>query len=100
MSNKQDDTLEIYLNGKIDKDNADEVEESILAALKENEHKKLLVDMSDVSEVTEDGLKMLKKVGEECKDVELTNVTDGIYEVFEKNGLTSIMPVYQLKLEF
>ena len=88
MSNKQDDTLEIYLNGKIDKDNADEVEESILAALKENEHKKLLVDMSDVSEVTE------------CKDVELTNVTDGIYEVFEKNGLTSIMPVYQLKLEF
>ncbi len=100
MSNKQDDTLEIYLNGKIDKDNADEVEESILAALKENEHKKLLVDMSDVSEVTEDGLKMLKKVGKECKDVELTNVTDGIYEVFEKNGLTSIMPVYQLKLEF
>ncbi len=93
------ETLEIYLNGKIDSGNVKETEESIQELLVENPHSKIQIDLSGLEEITDDGLKALKQLGEKSKNVELTNVTKDIYEVFEKQGITSIMPVYEMKID-
>ena len=96
----KDEALEIFLNGRIDKGNVEEIVESIQEMLKENPHSKLCVDFSDVSEVTEDGLDSLKEFGKKVNNVELTNLTDDIYEVFKKFGIDSVMPISKkMKIE-
>ncbi|MCR5669917.1 MAG: phosphotransferase [Butyrivibrio sp.] len=88
------DRLIIFLEGRIDSGNAPDIEAEILGALDENKERDLTFDASGLSYISSAGLRILMKVKKTVSgDVEITEVGQDIYEIFETTGFTDIFDI-------
>ncbi len=81
--------LKIFLEGRIDSSNADKVEKEIFEMIGEYPDHTVAFDLRDLNYISSSGLRILLKVRKlKNTELEIANVSDAIYEVFELTMFT------------
>lgn len=95
MKTKLDNnTLTLYLEGRIDSSNASMIEDEIMIAVKEAEGSSVIIDAEKLAYISSAGLRVLMKLQKMYdKPVEIINVSRDVYEIFDVTGFTQIMNV-------
>ena len=89
-----DKTLTIYLEGRIDTNNAGKIEQEILAAVEANPGADLVIDAEKLKYISSAGLRVLMKLRKRSeKKLPVINVSSEVYEIFETTGFTDLLDV-------
>ena len=92
--NEKDSKLEIKLEGRIDTNNAPDVEQEIMSALDANDGKEPLFDAENLEYISSAGLRVLMKIRKKFnKPVDIINVSRDVYDIFETTGFTDLLNV-------
>ncbi len=89
----QDQTLTIFLSGRIDSGNAAEVEEKIGEILDSEPGCDLIVDMSELEYISSAGLRILLRLRKSRGGLHLIGVSSEVFEILEMTGFTELMDV-------
>ena len=86
--------LTIFMEGRIDTNNAPAVETELLALSERDPGAKLTLDASALEYISSAGLRVLKKLRKQLgKPLTLKNVSPEVYEIFEATGFTELLNV-------
>ncbi len=92
--NEKNDKLEIRLEGRIDSNNAPDVEQEIMNALDSNAGKEPVFDAENLEYISSAGLRVLMKIRKKLnKPVDVINVSRDVYDIFETTGFTDLLNV-------
>lgn len=92
--NEKNDKLEIRLEGRIDSNNAPDVEQEIMNALDSNAGKEPIFDAENLEYISSAGLRVLMKIRKKLnKPVDVINVSRDVYDIFETTGFTDLLNV-------
>ena len=92
--NEKDGKLEIRLEGRIDTNNAPDVEQEIMNALDSNAGKELVFDAENLEYISSAGLRVLMKIRKKFnKPIDIVNVSRDVYDIFETTGFTDLLNV-------
>lgn len=92
--NEKDSKLEIKLEGRIDTNNAPDVEQEIMSALDANDGKEPIFDAENLEYISSAGLRVLMKIRKKFnKPVDIINVSRDVYDIFETTGFTDLLNV-------
>lgn len=91
----QGDTLTIFLEGRIDSNNANEIESQIMNAISENQSASgIRIDAEKLSYISSAGLRVLLKARKKTdKALPVLNVSSEIYDTFSVTGFTELLDV-------
>ena len=85
--------MTIKLNGRIDSNNAPQVEKEILDQLAGQAGAPLELDASGLEYISSAGLRVLLRVRKLHPDMRITNVSSEVYEILDMTGFTEMMSV-------
>ncbi len=88
-----DNKLTIYLEGRIDSNNAVERENEIFDIISNNPYEKLVLDLETLEYISSAGLRIILKVKKQEANVELINVNTEIYDIFDMTGFAEMMTI-------
>lgn len=89
-----DNTLILYLEGRIDTANSPQVEKEVMEVVAENPGKELVVDAGELNFISSSGLRILMKLIKETgKKFTVRNVSTEVYEIFEVTGFTEMLDI-------
>lgn len=88
-----DETLVIKLGGRVDSNNAAEVETELTGVCAKNEHKKVILDIEELTYISSAGLRVILKLKKSEKDFELINASNEVYEIFSMTGFSDIIQI-------
>lgn len=92
--NEKNDKLEIRLEGRIDSNNAPDVEQEIMNVLDSNAGKEPVFDAENLEYISSAGLRVLMKIRKKLnKPVDVINVSRDVYDIFETTGFTDLLNV-------
>ena len=83
----------IKLAGRIDSNNAADVEKDILAQIDEANAEKIVFDAEDLEYISSAGLRVILRVRKSCADVKIINVNSAVYEILDMTGFTEMLTV-------
>ena len=83
----------IYLEGKINSYNAEDVEKEIDAILQKNELTAIRIDMADVEYISSAGLRIIVRIKQQYDDTVLTRVPNSVYDIFEMVGFPNLIKI-------
>ncbi|MBR5179265.1 MAG: phosphotransferase [Lachnospiraceae bacterium] len=84
----------IELKGRIDSTNAMEEEKRIMDLIEKNPDESISFDASGLSYISSAGLRVLMKVKKQIKaDLQITDVSPEVYDIFETTGFTQLFNV-------
>jgi anti-anti-sigma factor len=90
----ENNTLTIYLEGRIDTNNASTVESDIFAAVHANPGAEIIVDAEKLEYISSAGLRVLMKLRKQVKKaLSVLNVSRDVYDIFETTGFTELLDV-------
>lgn len=90
---KKDETLIIKLEGRVDSNNAAEVETKLTGICAENEHRKVILDIEELKYISSAGLRVILKLKKSEKDFEMINASSEVYEIFSVTGFSDIINI-------
>ena len=91
---ERDGTLIIYLEGRIDTNNALRTEQEITGAMSAHEGLPVCFDAGKLTYLSSAGLRVLMKVRKEAGyPVSVINVSRDVYDIFETTGFTELLDV-------
>ena len=79
----EDRSVTIKLNGRIDSDNAEEVEREIIAQLPKDENCEVIFDAHDLQYISSAGLRTILRIRKSFPNIRVTGVRSEVYEVFD-----------------
>lgn len=85
--------MTIELNGRIDSNNASQVEEQIRGQLNGFTGGTLTLDAASLAYISSAGLRVLLRLRKQYPDMRITNVNSEVYEILDMTGFTEMMPV-------
>ena len=88
-----DSCVKMELKGRIDSNNAPQVEKEIQAGLAGKEGSPIVLDASELSYISSAGLRILLRLKKRNPDITVTGVSSEIYEIFEMTGFTELLTV-------
>ena len=88
-----DGILTLFLEGRIDSSNANEIEIGIKAAMEDEVFTKLVLDAEELQYISSAGLRIILKLRKSCPDMRMINVSAEVYDILEMTGFTEIIPV-------
>ena len=92
----KNDTLTIFLEGRIDSNNAGETEMQIMSALSRNPASKVQIDAESLEYISSAGLRVLLKVRKQLKtSLPVLNVSGEVYDIFSVTGFTELLDVHR-----
>ncbi|MBQ6554720.1 MAG: STAS domain-containing protein [Firmicutes bacterium] len=98
MITKTENTIK--LNGRIDSNNAKQFEDELLAAVGENAETATL-DAAELEYISSAGLRVFLKLKKSIKgNVNVINVSNEVYDIFEVTGFTNLLSVKKALREF
>lgn len=86
-------TLTIKLGGKVDSQNAAEIEKGIFDLIDENKPKKVILDIQELEYISSAGLRVVLKLKKTIADSSVINASLDVYDVFEMTGFIDIIDV-------
>ena len=90
----KDKEIIIFLEGRIDTNNAPELEKEIQKVLAENEGVTPAFDASELAYISSAGLRVLMRVRKTVgAEIAVTEVSPEVYEIFETTGFTDLLDV-------
>lgn len=88
-----DNAVRIELAGRIDSNNAPEVEKDLQARLAGKGPVPIVLDMSALNYISSAGLRILLRLKKTNDDMQITGVNSDVYEILEMTGFTEMMKV-------
>lgn len=85
--------LIVFLEGRVDSTNAEEVEKEIENIRKSNEHDSLILDLEELEYISSAGLRLILRIIRQEKDFKIVNAGSEVYEIFEMTGFTEMMDI-------
>lgn len=85
--------MTFHLKGRIDSENAAEVEKNLLSAVEEAGDSRIVLDAEELAYISSAGLRVILRLKKAYPDVSVVNVGPEIYEIFEMTGFTEMMTV-------
>ncbi|MBR1664424.1 MAG: anti-sigma factor antagonist [Ruminococcus sp.] len=90
----ENNTLTIFLEGRIDSNNAAQTENEIMSALDSAKAENVIVDTKDLEYISSAGLRTLMKLRKAIKKpLPMVNVSRDIYEILDTTGFTELFDV-------
>lgn len=90
----EDNKVIIFLENRIDSNNAARTEADLEAVVNENPGKEPVIDAEELSYISSAGLRVLMKLAKSAKKrLQVRNVTPEVYEIFAMTGFTDILDV-------
>ncbi len=83
----------IELSGRIDSNNAAQVETNVMSQLSERDDPPLVVNVAGLEYISSAGLRVLLRLRKLYPDMRIINAGFEIYEILEMTGFTEMMPV-------
>ena len=87
------ETLTVFLSGRIDSSNADAVEKEITDIRNNNAHDGLVLDADALEYISSAGLRVVLRLKKAEPSLCLINVNSEVYEIFEMTGFTEMMDI-------
>ena len=95
-TNLTDNTLTLYLEGRIDSNNAAQVEREAMAAVANAPGAGLALDAENLEYISSAGLRVLMKLRKQAKKaVPVYNVSRDVYDIFDVTGFTDLLEVHK-----
>ena len=92
MSDKKEPVV-IYLEGRLDANNSEQVEKSIQAQLKGKEDVPVILNAAELQYISSSGLRVLLRLKKNHPDLRIIEVHHVVYEILEMTGLAEMMTV-------
>ncbi len=89
----KNEPVRIALSGRIDSQNAPEVEKDLLARLEGQEASGVILDAAELRYISSAGLRVVLRLKKTCPEVSIVNVSSEVYEILEITGFTEMMTV-------
>lgn len=89
----KDNTLTLFLTGRIDSSNAEAAQAELLAAREAQPEGKLILDMDELEYISSAGLRVVLRLLKANAGMKLINVSPDVYEIFDMTGFTEMLPV-------
>ena len=91
--NLENEILTIFLEGELNSYNADPIGNEIDEITKNNQFKKLILDLEMLRYISSAGLRVVLKLKQQYDDVSIINASLEVYDIFQMTGFANIMPV-------
>ncbi|MBQ7559602.1 MAG: anti-sigma factor antagonist [Synergistaceae bacterium] len=93
----KDNTLTIFLEGRLDSNNAGEIESRIIEAVSKNSAaSKIQIDVEKLDYISSAGLRVLLKIRKQVKKpLPVLNASNELYEIFNVTGFTELLDVHK-----
>ena len=93
----KNNTLTIFLEGRLDSNNASEIEAKLMEALSKNPTaSKIQIDVEKLEYISSAGLRVLLKIRKEIKKpLPVLNASSELYEIFNVTGFTELLDVHK-----
>ena len=88
-----DKSQKVRLSGRIDSNNAAEVEQKLLAELGGETAVSVVLDMENLEYISSAGLRVILRLKKTYPDLRITGVNSEVYEILDMTGFTEMMPV-------
>ena len=85
--------MTIDLKGRIDSNNAAQVEKDILAQLQGCASDSVILDAADLQYISSAGLRLILRLKKTNPELRIINVSSEVYEILDMTGFTEMMPV-------
>ena len=94
-TNLEDSTLTIYLENRIDSNNAKAIEDELLGTVAAHPGVDVVLDAADLEYISSAGLRVLMKLRKQVgkRSIPVLNVSPEVYEIFETTGFNQILDV-------
>ena len=90
----KNNTLTIFLEGRIDTNNAAQTESKIFAAVDSANGADIVIDAEKLDYISSAGLRVLMKLRKSInKPLPVINVSRDVYDIFETTGFTELLDV-------
>ena len=90
----ENNVLTVYLEGRIDTNNAPQVEKEIFDAIGQDKEKQVTFDAEKLEYISSAGLRVIMKVVKSTdKRVTVFNVSRDVYDIFDTTGFTELFDV-------
>jgi len=89
----ENDVLSISYDGRIDTNNAAEIQESLESALNEYPTENVIIDLENLNYISSAGLRVMLKARKLKPKLKIINVQPAVYDVFETTGFTEMMDI-------
>ena len=89
----KDNTLTLFLEGELNSYNADGVEKEIESTIGEKTFEKLVLNVEHLSYISSAGLRIVLKLKQKYKDIDIVDASLEVYDVLQMTGFTNIMNV-------
>jgi len=87
-------TLTLSLQGRIDANNAPDVEKALIASVSEHHNADIVLDAETLQYISSAGLRVLMKLRKlSGKTIHIINASQPVYEIFEVTGFTELFDV-------
>ncbi len=83
----------IVISGRVDSNNAHEIEEKIMNGITGREYLPVIIDAENLNYISSAGLRILLHLKKTVYDLAVTNVNSDVYEIFDMTGFTQMMTV-------
>ena len=85
--------MTIDLKGRIDSNNAAQVEKEIFAQLADSGASSVVLDAEELEYISSAGLRVILRLKKTCPDLSIINVNSEVYEILDMTGFTEMMKV-------
>lgn len=89
----ENESLIIFLEGRVDSNNVAKIESESVALVKEHSNLKIIFDMDKLQYISSSGLRFLMKCKKISKNIQILNASKDIYEIFEMTGFVKLFDV-------
>lgn len=89
----EDNEVKVILSGRIDSNNAHEVEGEILRLIEGKENLPMVLDASNLEYISSAGLRVILRLRKSNADIRITGVNSEVYEILDMTGFTEMMTV-------
>ncbi len=92
-NNEQKGAITVRLTGRIDSNNASQVEKNILDQMGEPKPSELTLDAAALEYISSAGLRVILRLKKSCPELRIVNVSSEVYEILDMTGFTEMMTV-------
>lgn len=95
----KENKLIISIIGKVDTNNADEIEKSVMSIINEHnfsemdDNKELIIDANDLLYISSAGLRIVLRIRKSNPTMRIINASSEVYDIFNMTGFSEMIPI-------